>query len=61
LKESLREGSITREDVLMFEKMTNTEVNQMVKMLEAAKGRGISADMVETIDVLRQLAQIKDK
>lgn len=61
LKESLREGSITRQDVLEFEKMTNTEVNQMVKMMEAAKGRGLSADMVETIDLLRQLAQIKGK
>ena len=59
LKESIRDGSLTKEDVLEFEKISGVEVGQMVKMLDSAQGRGLSAEMKDTIEVMRELSRIK--
>jgi hypothetical protein len=41
--------------VLEFEKLSGVEVGQMVKMLDSAQGRGLSAEMKDTIEVMREL------
>eukprot|EP01035_Chromulina_nebulosa_P025680 gene25680-33531_t len=53
LKESMDANAITKADVLDFEKMTGSEVGQMLKM------RGLPPEMKDTIELLRKLVQIK--
>ena len=64
VKASLEEGTVTKADVLEFEKLIGMNVKQMVSMFDSGRVdkkqlQKLNPDLAEMMDVFKQLAAIK--
>jgi len=65
VKESLREGAITKADVAELEKMMGGDINELLKMMQGgdvdkAKLRELGPDFQELLGVFKDLARVKN-
>ena len=64
MKQSIEEGTITKQDIEEFEKMIGMDVKQMAKMIDSGKIdkralQSLGPDFVGMLDIFKKLAALK--
>lgn len=62
LKQTLREGRVTKEDVAEFEKLIGADIGQIVSNIKRTAGKApLNAEMKDLINLFSELAEVKNR